>query len=202
MSNYVLITYNNNKVYLAKLSPTNYYCGIFRLKDLTNRYYTRDNGKDLYVNSDLKVCGFSGASVCNYSVVSVNFVTHELISKLKNQKKELKEIQEMLTKIDSNVLQFLKLDLDLNKLLSIENIITEFESLTLTNKSASYAQYETLFKNSDKPILCKVSNNSNKLVESTVFKLIKKDFNLLADSFLTVDNEKYLHVEPLEYRSN
>ena len=78
-------------------------------------------------------------------------------------------------------------------------MILEIETLMLT-KSDSYQQYENLFKNSDKPVLCKVSNKSDTLSSSTVFKVIKKEFNILNDSFVTIDNEKYLFVEPLEYR--
>lgn len=200
MSNYVIISYNNNRSYLAKLKPNSYYRGIFQLTDLSGKYYTRDNGRDLYVNSDLEVCGSNGRDVCNYSVNYIEFVTNELILKLKKHSKEVKEIKEILSNIDSTVLKFLHLYLDSNKVSSIDDIIIEFDSLTLENKSTSYKQYENLFKNSDKPVLCKVSNKSNNLSSSTVFKLIKKEFNVLSDSFFTVDNEKYLFVEPLEYR--
>ena len=200
MSNYVIISYNNNRSYLAKLKPNSYYRGIFQLTDLSGKYYTRDNGRDLYVNSDLKVCGCDGRDVCNYSVDSVEFVTNELIFKLKKHKTELKEVIEILSNIDSTVLKFLHLHLDSNRVSNMDNIVTEFESLVLENKSVSYEQYENLFKNSDKPVLCKVSNKSDTLSSSTVFKVIKKEFNILNDSFVTIDNEKYLFVEPLDYR--
>lgn len=199
MTQYVIISYKSGRAYLGKLTATSRYKTIFQIGTLTNSSlcYTRDDGKSLYVNGDLEICGMDGRYVYTNSVESIKFVTEELILKLKQSKKQIEEIKQSLSTVEGTVLKFLHFDF--NNINSIYNMILEVETLMLT-KSDSYQQYENLFKNSDKPVLCKVSNKSDTLSSSTVFKVIKKEFNILNDSFVTIDNEKYLFVEPLEYR--
>lgn len=202
MNKYVIINYPGKPSALARLHLCNRKnifalaslhkhdgCDLYWTKERTLRTYF-DWGSSyisrlLYVNSDLQICGQDARLLYHTKDITLTLLNDEIINSLLENKENLKKSEYVLNFFNVNIL----------------DILDDLESLASSSKlSESYLQFLELFKDSDSPILCKVSNTLEDLTDSTTFKLIKKEFKILQNSFITVENESFNYVKPLAYR--